>query len=185
MIRGVTLRSVVIFFILFNLVFSYYYMFKAGCILSIILLSINVFYMMIEILIAQKKIPKVKKCLQRFHIFYADLVLIILVFTLFLILIFSIINEPRHWYYGFPKECETYANSWARLGYMNQYRTNKIPSLTFRNVSDFDVTIDKYLMNKYEGRLPFFSVLSSEYKICANVINLCIKSFFFCCDFIR
>jgi hypothetical protein len=159
-IRGITFRSIIIFFILFNLIFSYFYKFKAGWILMTIILFMNVCYLAVEVLIIKKKIPKTRKFIQRMKLNYIDMGLMVLVFTLFLILFFSITNEPRHWYDGFPKECETYANSCARLGYSNQYRTNKIPSLTFRNVSEFDVKIDEYMRQKYDGWIVKYEVKS-------------------------
>ena len=103
-LRGVTFRSVIIFFILFNLIFSYLNKFKAGWILSSILLIIEFSYMIIEILINKKKIPKFKKFIQRMKVFYLDVALIVLIFTMSVILFFSIVNQPRHWSNGFPKE---------------------------------------------------------------------------------
>ena len=40
-VRGVTFRSIIIFFILFNLIVSYYYNFKSGWITMIIVMAIN------------------------------------------------------------------------------------------------------------------------------------------------
>ena len=154
LVRAVTFRATIIFFVLFDLLFSYWYSYKAGWIISSILLWINSIFMAVEILILKKKIPKIRKLFQRIKMFYLDVVWMFLTFSLFLILIFSIINQPREWKDKPPIKCETYASSWARLGFNNQYRTNQIQNtypLTFRNVTDLDVEIDKYLNNKYSG----------------------------------
>lgn len=70
--RAITFRAAVIFFILFDLMFSYWYSFKAGWILSSILLCINSLYLVIELLIIKKKIPKIRNVFQRLKMYYLD-----------------------------------------------------------------------------------------------------------------
>ena len=152
--RAITFRSTIIFFVLFDLIFSYSYSYKAGWITSSILLWINSIFMAVEILIIKKKIPKIRKLFQRIKMFYLDVVWMFITFSLFLILIFSIINQPREWRDKPPTQCDTYASSCARLGFNNQYRTNQIQNtypLTFRNVSDLNLSIEGYLNDKYTG----------------------------------
>jgi len=153
-IKAIGFRAILISFVIFNIIVSYWFSFKTGYILSGVLLLINSIQLTLQVLIIKRKVPKIRKCFQKFNVEYFDYACMFLVLIMFLILLFSIINIPYHWKEGFPTECKTYDNSCARLAYDNQYRTNKIQNkyaLTFRNVTGLDKIVDKYMENTYGG----------------------------------
>jgi hypothetical protein len=153
-IKTISYRTAITTFIVFNLSVSLKYSFKSGIILSAILIGINFIFLGLEVLVLQKKIPKLRKFLQKTKASYIDIFCILLTMVLFLLMLFSLINQPRHWLKGFPDECESYDTSCARLGYKNQYRTNKIQNefpLTFRNVTGLGDVIDEHIMNINSG----------------------------------